>query len=273
MQTKILISVKTYPTLSSKYDELVCTAGFKEDGSWVRLYPVPFRKLDYQKQYKKWQWIEADIVKNRSDFRPESYKLRDISSDIVVGDKLGTENNWAKRKGIVLNNIHTNLENLIAEAKNDKLKTSLATLKPKEVIDFVWEETVREWNKDKLNAIYANQRQLNLFEPTQKLFQVAKKLPYKFSYTFTTEDGKERTLMIEDWELGQLFWNSFKSSNGDETLACQKVKQKYFDEFVKKKDLYFFLGTTKQFHNKGDNPFIIIGTFYPNKEKQQPTLF
>ncbi|CAN5301166.1 hypothetical protein BH23BAC3_BH23BAC3_18800 [soil metagenome] len=25
---KILITVKTYPTLSGKYDELVCTAGF-----------------------------------------------------------------------------------------------------------------------------------------------------------------------------------------------------------------------------------------------------
>jgi hypothetical protein len=32
--TKILITVKTYPTLSEKYDELVCTAGFKEDGTW-----------------------------------------------------------------------------------------------------------------------------------------------------------------------------------------------------------------------------------------------
>jgi hypothetical protein len=54
---KILITVKTYPTLSEKYDELVCTAGFKEDGSWIRIYPVPFRKLDYENQFHKWQWI------------------------------------------------------------------------------------------------------------------------------------------------------------------------------------------------------------------------
>jgi len=33
--TKVLITVKTYPTLSAKYDELVCTAGFKEDGTWI----------------------------------------------------------------------------------------------------------------------------------------------------------------------------------------------------------------------------------------------
>ncbi|HEX7458948.1 MAG TPA: hypothetical protein VF301_10970 [Ginsengibacter sp.] len=44
---KVLIAVKTYPTLSMKYDELVCTAGFLGDGSWVRIFPIPFRKLDF----------------------------------------------------------------------------------------------------------------------------------------------------------------------------------------------------------------------------------
>ena len=29
--TKVLITVKTYPSLSAKYGELVCTAGFLEE--------------------------------------------------------------------------------------------------------------------------------------------------------------------------------------------------------------------------------------------------
>jgi hypothetical protein len=37
---RIYITVKTYPTLSEKYDELVCTAGISEDGSWK--YPLDF---------------------------------------------------------------------------------------------------------------------------------------------------------------------------------------------------------------------------------------
>lgn len=40
--TKVLITVKTYPAISSKYDELVCTAGFREDGTWIRIYPIQF---------------------------------------------------------------------------------------------------------------------------------------------------------------------------------------------------------------------------------------
>ena len=95
---------------------------------------------------------------------------------------------------------------------------------------------------------------------------MAKKVPYEFSYIFTSEDGKERKLMIEDWELGMLYWNCLEKADGDEAIACQKVREKYFDEMAKKKDFYFFLGTTKRFHNVAPNPFIIIGTFWPAKE-------
>jgi hypothetical protein len=49
------------------------------------------------------------------------------------------------------------------------------------------------------------------------------------------------------------------------------VKQKYLDEFIKK-DLYFFLGTLKQFHGWAKNPFVIVGVFYP-PFKQQIDLF
>jgi hypothetical protein len=264
---KILITVKTYPTLSEKYDELVCTAGFKEDGSWVRLYPVPYRKLDYKNQYHKWQWIEMDIVKNTSDFRLESYRPADIEREFIIGDKI---ENWEMRKNIVLRNVYINMEDLIAKAKDTSTGISLATLKPSQVIDFVWEECEREWNKKKLDAIYVNQAQGDLFqEKTKKLFHIAKKIPYEFSYIFKTEDKKERKLMIEDWELGQLYWNCLKKANGDEINACRKVKQKYFDWMLKQRELYFFLGTTKRFHNIAPNPFIIIGTFYPPKSSNQ----
>ena len=81
--TRVLIAVKTYPTLSEKYDELVCTAGFLEDGTWIRIYPIPFRKLSYDKRYSKWQWIELDLVKNTSDFRKESFRPANIDNEIL----------------------------------------------------------------------------------------------------------------------------------------------------------------------------------------------
>lgn len=271
--TKILIAVKTYPTLSGKYDELVCTAGFKEDGSWIRIYPIPFRKLEHSSQYKKWQWVTLDLVKNSSDPRCESYRPVNIDADIALGETLDTTNNWAKRKPFVFKEVYTNLDDLIEESKNKPYK-SLAVLKPTEVIDFIWEPVERNWNEKKIEAIYANQCQLSLFEQDKDIaFKVVKKLPYKFSYVFTTEDGKKRTLMIEDWELGMLYWNCLKTCNGNEQDACQLVRKKYFEEMIIGRDFYFFVGTTKSFHMIAPNPYIIIGTFWPKKEIEQPSLF
>lgn len=274
--TNILIAVKTYPTLSETYDELVCTAGFLEDGSWIRVYPVPYRKLKYADQYEKWQWITVDVVKNTKDFRKESFRPTSTEPDIQKGVKLSTADGWALRKQIVLQHVYTNMAELITEAKDKDTGTSLAVLKPREILDFVWEEDEREWNKQKLEAIYAKQKQLNLFETeaTQRIFQVAKKLPYKFSYIFTTNDGIQRKLMIEDWELGMLFWNCLVAAEGNEEIACGKVKEKYFDWMTSKCDLYFFLGTTLKHHNRARDPFIIIGTFYPPKtDKTQLSIF
>lgn len=74
--------------------------------------------------------------------------------------------------------------------------------------------------------------------------------------------------MIEDWELGQLYWKCLEKHKGNEEKANIDVRQKYFFEFVKTKELYFFLGTTKKFHSIAHNPFIIIGTFYPKTDLQ-----
>jgi len=97
--TKVLITVKTYPSISKKYEELVCTAGFLEDDSWIRLYPIQFRKKSYAEQYKKYQWIELDIVKNTRDFRPESF--RPVSHDTpieIIGEIPPDGNTWAENR-------------------------------------------------------------------------------------------------------------------------------------------------------------------------------
>lgn len=132
---RVLITVKTYPTISKKYDEIVCTAGFTEEGKWIRLYPIPFRKLDYVHQYKKYDWVEMDLTKNTSDFRPESYRPVNIDVDepVKVVGHIETKDNWAERKSIVLNTVYDDLERLILEAKDKNVCTSLAVFKPKKI--------------------------------------------------------------------------------------------------------------------------------------------
>jgi hypothetical protein len=81
-------------------------------------------------------------------------------------------------------------------------------------------------------------------------------------------------MMIEDWEIGALYWNCLRNAEGVASVALQKVKQKYFDDLALKKDLYLFLGTTAEGHRRRwSNPFVIIGTFYPSKITQTRLSF
>lgn len=265
---RVYIVVKTYPTISAKYAELVCTAGVLEDGTWIRLYPIPFRKLDIEQKYKKYSWINIDVVRNTSDFRPETYRPYTLDTLEIETESKQRETPWGQRKEIIFRNkkIYTNFDELINKAKTEG--TSLAIFQPTKITGFICKETERDWDKNKLELLKAESQQLNFFQTPQEIeeeFRVVNKVPYKFSYKFEDDSGKERTLMIEDWEIGMLYFNCLKRANNNEKEAIEKVKTKYLTEFGNH-DLYFFLGTTKAFHNVAPNPFIIIGVFYPPKD-------
>ncbi len=269
--TKVLIAVKTYPTLSTKYEELVCTAGFRDDGTWIRIYPIQFRRRPYAQQYKKYQWIELDLLKNEKDFRPESFRPVSHETPINLLEEIPPDGDaWQARRKLVLGKIYYNLEELIAEAKNKSIQTSLAVFKPTAIKEFAVEEVEREWSKEKLASL----QQLNLFSAaSDNNAEVVRKLPYKFSYRFEDNQGKSSQLMIEDWEIGALYWNLLAQYEGNENEAVAGVRAKYFDDFAKTKDLHLFLGTTCEFHLKNaPNPFVIIGTFHP-KSITQTELF
>ena len=259
---RIYIVVKTYPTISREYSELVCTAGILEDGSWIRLYPIPFRKLDIDQKYRKHTWIEIKASRNTKDFRPETYRP-DLSTISIEAKPNRVD--WGERRKIIFNNkkVYRNLQELIDKAKSDG--TSLAIFKPSKILDFIVEEDERDWDPNKLAILKKLSQQLNLFQTPEEIaeeFKVVPKVPYKFSYKFEDVLGRQSKLMIEDWEIGMLYFNCLRQENGNERVAIEKVRKKYYDHFITR-DLHFFLGTTKRFHNVARNPFIIIGVFYP----------
>ncbi len=270
-KARVLITVKTYPLPSRSYTELVCTAGLLNGDKWIRIYPIPFRFLNFSQQYKKYSWIELDLIRKSSDFRPESFMpKRGVDEQIGVSIPIGTADGWAARRSYVLKETFSSMNHLISLAKDPHVNKSLATLKPAKIVDMVFEAEEREWKKEWQDQL----KQLNLFEsPAEQIHKkVVSKLPYKFSYRFYSEGDKNpREMMIEDWEIGALFWNCLAQTDGDEKAALDLVRKKYVDDFSNK-DLYSFVGTTLQYHNVSQNPFVIIGVFYPPKT-QQPQLY
>ncbi len=271
VRKKVLITVTTYPLPSRSYDELVCTAGILETGEWVRIYPVPLQFLrglrkDGKLESFKYNWIELELNKRSDDFRPESHSPVNYNfKDVIYHGKVGTDNNWYERKMFCTSNVYTNLSKLISESRAPT-NVSLATFKPSKIIAFeIAEENNREW-KDEWKEI---RKQGDLFEQDKSPEILIPKLPYKFYYRFIDDKGTESRLMIEDWEIGALYWNCLRGAEGNEKIALDKVRQKYEGEFLKEKDIYLFLGTTKEWHmRRAKNPFVIIGVFYPKIELQ-----
>lgn len=260
---KILIATKTYPSISQKYRETVCTAGVllskeEEPLQWVRIYPIKFRQLDFDRRYPRWSIIRALIEKNDRDYRSESFRIDD--SSIQVLRKITTSNNWEERKRFLL----PLQSRSIKEIKNqDK---SLGIIKPMIINKYFCEETERNW-KPKQQAILD---QLDLFEPTLEL----EKIPYKFGYEFIDEDGDKHRYSISDWEIQELYRKCRARSSSStqidkEKEAIEKVRQKLEVEFMNKKDLYFIVGNLKNHKNT----FMIIGVVYPPFVSHQLSLF
>lgn len=262
---KILITVTTYPLPSRSYDELVCTAGILEDGSWIRVYPVPLSFLNEVKKdtgFKKYTWIELDVKSRTDDFRPESHSPNNYTIKIL--DTLGTKEYWKARKKFCLNNVYTNKAKLISDSQKPK-NISLATFKPSKIVDFIIEEDEKEW-KDEWKEL---RKQTDLFvEIDSDPEKIIPKIPYKFYYVFEDDEGVSSKLMIEDWEIFELYKNCLRRT-GDEEKAIKLVKKKYLDIFTTKNDIYLFLGTTMMWHRRrATNPFVIVGVFYPLIEQQ-----
>ncbi|WNZ46724.1 hypothetical protein Q2T42_02580 [Leptolyngbya boryana CZ1] len=256
---KILIATKTYPSISKKYRETVCTAGVLLDEEenpveWIRIYPIRFRELDFEKRYKRWSIISAEIERNEKDYRQESYRINDSSIHIVR--EIGTKNNWQERKSFVLPLQFDSISEIEAQGK------SLGIIKPKSIEKYFFRNTDREWSP-KQQVI---QDQGDLFEPSVEL----EKIPYQFGYKFTTVNGARHTYTVSDWEISELYRKCRDRASGTtleerEKEAVSKVKQKMEDEFLSKKDIHFIVGNLKN-HSR---VFMIIGIFYPPKTVQK----
>lgn len=272
VREKVLITVKTYPTLSSSYGELVCTAGLREDGSWIRLYPIPFRLLNDESKFKKYQWIELDVVKRRAhkDRRKESFSP--VNWDDMRPGKFLKPHDYQRHEIIHRSKIFASMRELTEVERNDCL--SLATFQPTSVKGMIVKPDKREWDENRFQRARAALKQGSLFDSEseaefKRTFELAQKIPYRFIYVFKDENEKEHKLSVIDWEIGILYLNLI-SGGCDEKTALRKVVDKY-QSFIDAPELLFFLGTTASHHNWAKNPFTIIGVYRQSPNMKAPT--
>ena len=264
---RLLIWGTTSPEFSKKYYETVCTGAVDEEtGKLIRIYPVTLRYM--AEPFHHYSWIEADIARNTSDFRPESHRIRQDS--IELGESISTEGDgWERRAQFVLQpgNVYTSLEALRAQQERDR--TSLGLVKPKGIKRIYTKRrdpTERvDWERKRDEAMV----QKDLLVDVESTVKALTFVPIEYRVEFECDDPEctGHDLSILDWGTYQLGRKGFAQGGAEQ--ANRWVKQK-LQEILDptKHDSHLFLGNSMA-HPQS---FMVVGFFYPPRQRQKLLL-
>ena len=209
------ILIKAQPHRSSKYFETVCCAGVGRDQTWRRQYPVPFRILVDNQQFKRWNWIRYQFTKSKDDRRTESQK--------VIPETLKVIGSIRKNERASF------LEPLIRAsfADADSKRESLTLIRPKafalQAVEKTHEAIAIEAHKHRELA-----NQLSMFDSTAKPLTPC---PMRFVAKWRDQDGKNHTHECDDWETAAAY-NRFERLYG-RAGAIDTLRTKYEEEYMR----------------------------------------
>ena len=256
---KALIVVRTYPTPAKKGAEVSCTAAITDKGEWLRLFPVPWRYLSAEEQFRKYQWVELTVEK-AGDSRPESYRLTQ-NGIRIVSQQLTTDNKWLHRREIV-EPLKAHCLCCLMQERDQRGFPTLGVFRPKRIERLIIAHDEPQWTEAQLAIL----RQGHLFaeQPKHQL----EKIPYKFQYNFYCDEVacKGHTMMCTDWEMAEA-WRRWRDDYGGDWE--RKFRQRFETEMIEKCDTHFFVGTVHQH----PGTWIIVGLFYPPKDTQTRLSF
>ncbi|NEW90120.1 hypothetical protein DU475_23035 [Rhodopseudomonas sp. WA056] len=259
---RILILCKTYPSPSGKHVETSCVAGFEENGKFIRLFPVPFRLVDDDKKFKKWQWIKARVEKAKNDHRPESHRLF-IDTITVEGEPLSVKLGWRDRRK-VLDRIQVFDDFAALDQARISTGITLGLLRPSRILCLDITRTENpDWTAEEREKLVQNERQGGLFDAAdERRIATLRKLPFDFHYRYSCEiqgDSREYRHKIADWEAGALYWKC-RRSYGTAWEAPFRAK---LEKSLPAADLTFLMGTIHRFPDQ----WLIVSLIYPPKQQ------
>ncbi len=195
---RVFVVVKTYPNPARTGIEVSCTAAITEKSkSWIRLFPVPFRLLDENKQFPRYSWIDVRLQK-ASDSRPESFNLNPDSISIVRS--VGTTQSWGERKALISPLQRHCLCCIKREQERDGSKAAtLGIFKPASIDRFSIEACEPDWTPAQRAKL--TQPTLGFVNRPQEPLQ---KVPFDFIYRFHCPEEACRGHEAKCLKLGNL---------------------------------------------------------------------
>ena len=258
---EILILAKTYPTPSSRYRETTCVAGLTGDGNLRRIFPIPYRLISPDSQFKRWEWIRAIVSTTSKDQRPESRRI-DVDTIDLLGKRIGTEHGWFERLQLLGPHVVDSFFEL--EERRKRTGATLGIIRPTAIVELqITPAKEPDWTEDDLEKLMQD----GLFD-TQEMKEriVLKKIPFDFYYRYISGESVYRH-KITDWEAGMLYLHCVRNHGSD----WENSFRDKFEVQFRNKDLLFLMGTIHRFPDQ----WLIVGVIYPPRrrpESESPQL-
>ena len=267
---KVLVLVKAAPVLTRELDETMCVAGIRLDDEtpdWVRLHPVPFRDLDDERKFAKYEIVDVQVERPKSDRRPESWSP--LRASITPSGKLETKRQWADRRQIIEQLPESTMCELNAANSGGSGPgvPSLGIVRPmgapKLLIDERDPEQLAKWRDRAVGAA----ARISLFDDPDVRKPEFEVVPWRFRYEYRCADcrpgGTPHRQTIVDWEVLALWRHVRHRENWRELM-----RSKFEDDLWSGRNSVLFVGNQEQHPIS----FLVLGVFWPPAGPFQPSL-
>lgn len=255
---RVLITVKAAPNPSAHHGETVCVAGIRLDDygtkDWVRLYPINFRDLDGEHQFRKYSLVTVACRPAEQDQRRESWKPN--IATMKVGEVLAS--GTRKRRDIVEPLATDTMCGLYNAARADNKARSLGLARPAIVTDFEVEPHPG-WTSDEQAKIDAYVSQPELFNDKRKTPLEAPKYRGFYRWKCRENGCKGHRSMNLDWEfVAHQRTLAREGHSPAETIGL--LKRRWLEEMCAvDRFTAFYLGNQA----KRAHTFSVLGVYWP----------
>lgn len=225
---ELMVNCKTYPAVSKKYIETVCTGGVQANGEFVRLYPIPFRFLEDEEQYGRWDVIRVQVYRDTKDNRPESWHLQPGTRIEVVGKITTDKRRWDWMKATV----HDSTESM----REAGVTNGCVEIQP---LEFYWKPEKKEWSSSQLQTL----NQGHLFISEEVLDTLADRVPWQYRLKYREKNsGREGDAKVLAWSLYQGLRRRLRTMDEVSALeaTASRVKESIFNP---EKSVFAIFGT------------------------------
>ena len=254
---RVLITVKTSPQPSTKYGDTVRVAGIRIDGGrhdWIRPYPIPFRYLGSDQQFKKYDVVELTVRRRHQDGRAESYSPEWASIHVVDHFR-----DWSPRVEVMNEVDVTTTCDLRACTMANANGTSLGFVGVSDVSGLKFEKHPGWTDAEKRKISHALE-QVDLFGDANtppRLIAPTFKVRYRYRCAHTAWPGHDGQIL--DWELTELQRMLQHDSDVD---AKRKITDKFLTMmFNESRQTRFFMGNFEDATKRHN--FSVLGVYYP----------